>query len=188
MQAAEACAAETWVYPFLLVALYESATCGVSPATRDYIKALLGALRRLPLRVLTLAQAQQAAQLAWRTDEALAGQALLRREVAEVRAALAAALEAACELSYAPEATLQRGEAAVEVRPMARGVPPRPHHPHRLLCIASRCCNCVVATTAGRAATIPVAWAAASAGQGRSAARSAACRPCTAAVLPGGHL
>jgi len=171
VQAAEACAAETWVYPFLLVALYESATCGVSPATRDYIKALLGALRRLPLRVLTLAQAQQAAQLAWRTDEALA-----------------AALEAACELSYAPEATLQRGEAAVEVRPMARGVPPRPHHPHRLLCIASRCCNCVVATTAGRAATIPVACAAASAGQGRSAARSAACRPCTAAVLPGRHL
>eukprot|EP00892_Ulva_mutabilis_P008616 jgi/Ulvmu1/6126/UM027_0104.1 len=113
-QAATACAAHVWVYPLVLVALYECATAGVTPRTRDYLKALLATLRRLPLQVLTLPQAQHAAALAWRADEALFGQVMLLRDLAAVRDALAAAMDAAAELSCAPQATLQRGAAEVQ--------------------------------------------------------------------------
>lgn len=114
--AVQACAAHLWVYPLLLAALYEAATCGVSPLTREYIAALLHALRGLPLQVLTWRQAQQAAWLAWRADAALEGQAVLLKEVAAVRAALDGAAAAARELDCAPEAQQRRSDEEVQVR------------------------------------------------------------------------
>lgn len=115
MADARACAAPSWVYPFVLSALYEVTTCAVSPLTREYLTALLAALRDLPLHVLSWQQAQQAVQLAWRADVALTGQAVLRRQAAMVREALDDAFAAAC----ADACVLQderREEGEIEVR------------------------------------------------------------------------
>lgn len=116
--AAKKCAAETWVYKFLLTVLCEAMACGVSPATREYCLALLKALDKLPLSVLSWQEAQQAAKLAWRARAALPtqGQKELRAAVEKVYATLHEAESELIEAALIPEDDEERAEDAVEVR------------------------------------------------------------------------